>query len=978
MNHHKKFSSILLLFLLSFSSTLTALAYEDEYISVALGANGCVTRVNNGERIVYVFSNLVNTATVSSTITMKETMTLAESLIVGGGGAGGGFKGGGGGGGGVLYSDTESFVSTGSEIELTVGAGGIGNTNRKAAKPQDIGAGYGSPSSLTLSGVTTTAYGGGGGGSDGSSQGVPSKITNDITIGSGGGAGAYTASNQTDEYYTPSQGNYGGMAAAKASAGTGGGGGAGSPGMNGTYVKSGTSTSGNGGEGATYAITGVNEVYGSGGGGGGAVSINTGAATPGIGGTNAGNGSQGPNTSTPTAGAGVPGFGGGGGGGGYNSKASAGGNGGSGTVILSFTVGGQAGQPTIDPNAITVEYSDGYTQPNISVTLGGDEGAVYSASLTVYSTIGSAEVADGEWASTNVYEGLHLGETGTGFATVYPPPGGTFTVKAVASAEGAVDAVTVKTFTVPTNEGLLLPPHLGKGGGAGVIHVRPGARGRGTGENWTDAYTDFRDALKLISEDRPELWFSGSDTLSSATATTISITNSAAIRGGFTGVENSIAERPANSYSTIDGVNAYTALVIANTAPATVDGFWICRGARGLTKSGVGDITVTNCVFDSNGPGGTIAGRAMQLSGSTASTRATVADCVVMRHYETDTGGTAGAVYLTSLHEATVSACLFASNGLALSRRSDTSGNSMLPGRSPGIWGGALAINGVRTLVENCQFRANVVPTIVMDGKLAAGGIARLRGNAGGSIFRNCLFAGNASIYGRILTDSYPDPAGGALVVDMTAGQTVQVENCTFAYNIHSGENSAASLTVVSGAAAVTNTIFTGSICSTGRSSGHASPPGDIMVASGASATIGFSLMSGNENRVAAEGGELIVGEGLIDADPLLATPLSALSSYIHTGNSPAFISTAGAAISAINAHLRGGRGYFDELTGLHDLQSKNGSSPAIDAGDPASAYAREPDTRDGWHGRRINMGFYGNTPWATLTPFNGGVIYLR
>jgi hypothetical protein len=40
MNHLKKFSSILLLFLLSFSSTLTALAYEDEYISVALGANG--------------------------------------------------------------------------------------------------------------------------------------------------------------------------------------------------------------------------------------------------------------------------------------------------------------------------------------------------------------------------------------------------------------------------------------------------------------------------------------------------------------------------------------------------------------------------------------------------------------------------------------------------------------------------------------------------------------------------------------------------------------------------------------------------------------------------------------------------------------------------------------------------------------------------------------------------------------------------
>ena len=928
MNKTEKCFFNIALSLSAFLCALTAFAYEDDYISVTLGENGCVTRIDNGERIVYVFSNLVNTATVSSSITMKETMTLKESLVVGGGGAGGGFKGGGGGGGGVLYSDTGSFVSAGSEIGITVGAGGIGNENRLPAKPQNNGAGYGSPSTLTLAGITTTAYGGGGGGAD--PYHAPSQITTSVLIASGGGGAAETSSMDVDgTYYTAKQGNYGGGG----NGSTGGGGGAGAPGGDG---KSGQA--GNGGEGIVNAITGVEEVYGSGGGGGGAVKINTGEADPGIGGTNAGSGSKGPNTTTPTAGAGVPGFGGGGGGGGYNSGASAGGNGGSGTVILSFTVGGQAGQPTIDEDAITIKYYDGYTQPNISVTLGGDEGAVYTASLTVYSAIGSAEVADGEWASTNIYEGLHLGETGTGFATVYPPPGGTFTVKAVASAEGAVDAVMVKTFTVPTSEGLMLPPHLGKGGGSGVIHVRLGARGRGTGESWTDAYTNFRDALKLISEDRPELWFSGSETLSSATAGTISIANSAAIRGGFTGVENSIAERPRNSYSTIDGDNAYTAFAIENSAPATVDGFWICRGTRGLTKSGAGDITVTNCVFDSNGPDKKIEARAMQLKGNAASTRAIVADSIVMRHYETDNSGYAGAVYLTSLHEATVSACLFASNGLPLTTRT----GSMAPGRSPGMWGGALAIDGVKTLVENCQFRANVVPTIDMYDVRAAGGVARLRGNAGGSVFRNCLFAGNASIYGRGLTDSYPDPAGGALVVDVTNGHTVQVENCTFAYNIHSGENSAACLTVVSGAAAVTNTIFTGSICTTGRSSGHGAPPGDIMVASGAAATVGFSLMSGAENRVAAEGGELIVGTGCIDADPLLVTELSELSPHIDTSAQMRFMDTAGAAISAINAHLRGARGYFDEKTHRFNAtyKSKNGSSPAIDAGAPESNYA--------------------------------------
>ena len=179
MNKTEKCFFNIALSLSAFLCALTAFAYEDDYISVTLGDNGCVTRIDNGERIVYVFSNLVNTATVSSSITMKETMTLKESLVVGGGGAGGGFKGGGG-GGGVLYSDTRSFVSAGSEIGITVGAGGIGNENRLPAKPQNNGAGYGSPSTLTLAGITTTAYGGGGGGAD--PYHTPSQITTSVLI----------------------------------------------------------------------------------------------------------------------------------------------------------------------------------------------------------------------------------------------------------------------------------------------------------------------------------------------------------------------------------------------------------------------------------------------------------------------------------------------------------------------------------------------------------------------------------------------------------------------------------------------------------------------------------------------------------------------------------------------------------------------------------------------------------------------------
>jgi hypothetical protein len=41
---------------------------------------------------------------------------------------------------------------------------------------------------------------------------------------------------------------------------------------------------------------------------------------------------------------------------------------------------------------------------------------------------------------------------------------------------------------------------------------------------------------------------------------------------------------------------------------------------------------------------------------------------------------------------------------------------------------------------------------------------------------------------------------------------------------------------------------------------------------------------------------------------------------------------------------------------------------------DPASDYSREPQN----NGKRINMGAYGNTAEASLTPVNGTLLLLR
>jgi hypothetical protein len=88
---------------------------------------------------------------------------------------------------------------------------------------------------------------------------------------------------------------------------------------------------------------------------------------------------------------------------------------------------------------------------------------------------------------------------------------------------------------------------------------------------------------------------------------------------------------------------------------------------------------------------------------------------------------------------------------------------------------------------------------------------------------------------------------------------------------------------------------------------------------------------------------------------------------------------TSASRIAAANGHLFGGRGYYDERTGeLVTGFIRLGKSAALDAGDPAAAYSREPDCQQGWHGKRLNLGAYGNTPWATMTVYPGGMVILR
>jgi hypothetical protein len=244
------------------------------------------------------------TTTGTSNWTVPSGVTSVSVLVVGGGGGGGAHIGGGGGGGGVVYNGSYA-VTPGSNISVTVGAGGTRGYG-------GAGAGQSNPGTAGGNSVfgSITSYGGGGGGG---------AYSNGTSGGSGGGGGGVSMSGASG---VSGQGNSGGSYGSGPWRGGGGGG---------------ASASGNGGASGSKGGNGVTYLgYTVGGGGGGGSDTSGGnpysqggSGGGGYGTWNGGNSTDNPggNGTTNTGG------GGGGGGGGWCS----GGYGGSGIVVISYT-----------------------------------------------------------------------------------------------------------------------------------------------------------------------------------------------------------------------------------------------------------------------------------------------------------------------------------------------------------------------------------------------------------------------------------------------------------------------------------------------------------------------------------------------------------------------------------------------------------------------------------------------------------------
>ena len=919
--------------------------YADDYVYTA---DRSVRRIDVDDRKVYVFTNTAGRVDLN----LRTNMTLVEALVVGGGGQGGGVLAGGGGGGGVVTNNVKRVVFSGDSFEVVVGAGGRSSTTGDAQGNK------GEASSLQCGVFSLVAYGGGGGGTcnDTTKDGVnipKGTPTNSGLDGSGGGSSRDVDCHVDGVYYNSSQGNWGGNASGYYGGGGGGAGGPGKPAAN--------SASGNGGEGITNSITGVAEVYGSGGGGGGGQSGTGGQE--GQGGTHAGAGAV--YNVTGIGSDADDGFGGGGGGGGFKTTPRRGGAGGSGTVILAFTVGGTAGQPELSAGDVDFGFLGGYTIPDVSFALGGDPGAVYSATVTV--SLGVGEETTPRYS--RVFVDKHLGDEVSLVADFSAVPGAEVWCSIVIEATGAATR-TVRLVRTATGS---LAPFAGHGGGEGVIHVWAAAPGDGSGSSWVNAVRNLADALAMLSASKAEVWIIGDLTLDSRIS--VVLMGDSAVRGGFTGVEDAVSDRQRGARSVISGADASDLLLFSGSQLLTLDSIEFTHALNRAVERTGGSLFVTNCSFEANGTTVTTkAGRALYATGASGKT-AQFIDTRFARNTEKGTYAAEGCcVLMETFARATFDNCTFVTNGIIPNVNSGSSGY----GEGSYFKGAALKVTGVPLTMRNCRFFVN---RAACRGGQNNGGTVRLFGSSYPSAFTNCLFVGNSERQPHGSASESFETGGGALVLDLgSASGLVDVYGCTFAWNLADCRRSPAGLNVRKGTVRVRNSVFWGNARRDVGTAGR-----DIDLKTDGTADVDYSLFEdGTEACItAADATKLTLGAHNTWGNPRFATRDEDLAGIIKTNaanfNFIYFDWNRLGELINFNAHLRGGRGYFDEKTGeLSKAYLAGPNSPAIDAGDPESDYSREPDCLQGWHGKRRNLGYYGNTPWATMTPYSGGLLILR
>lgn len=620
------------------------------------------------------------------------------------------------------------------------------------------------------------------------------------------------------------------------------------------------------------------------------------------------------------------------------------------------------GSPEISAQ-VDITYPDGYSQPQVAFSLGGN--GVFSATVMVGVYTNGNVLVD-----THTFYGATLGDRIEYMPPMYLPTGTEMSVKIVAVAAGGSSHRSVDATVTAS-----MPPWHGKGGPANVIHVRSGATGLATGENWTDAYPDFHTALKAVTAEKNEIWFAGTNVCVDPYST-IALPAATAVRGGFAGVENSAAERTAGMKSVVDGRTTVNTMDVSSDYPLSVERITF-RSSRGpgVSKTGSGNLSLADCEIEGCGfrlTGG-VYGYGLAVEGAAGVTLVTATNCVFagnglppasMGYGSRNSAGYGFGAALRNLARATLDDCLFVTNGIPFSNQANNTDGYQ------NAAGSAIYASSAPLTVRRCRFVCNRAWS-----STSSGGTVRIATTTGASAFTNCLWLANQN---SVQGPGRDNNGGGGEIyfAPGSASASCEIVNCTFAANLEDiWSNGGAGLNVRSGEMRVLNSIFYGNLMPR-RQSGTGM---DVYVASGAGARVSYSFFSEDSTNAlhAADGGVLARGAGLLFGNPGFASPVEDVRyMYGYGTTSVAFPPAALGKLLGLNVHLRGRAGYVDETRNVRVCAS-GVQSRAIDAGDPASDFSREKSRSWGYHGRRVNLGFYGNTPYATATPYQGMVIYV-
>ena len=492
-----------------------------------------------------------------------------------------------------------------------------------------------------------------------------------------------------------------------------------------------------------------------------------------------------------------------------------------------------------------------------------------------------------------------------------------------------------------------------------VYRVTNAAQEGGSGKTWGDPMT-YANALAALAATGGEIWIAGTVELTGSPDIQSFTKPLGVIRGGFAGVEEKSSARVEGAVSVIDGMGEYYPLRFTNTTKFELENLVIRRSKEsGIVKTASsGDLALRKCRFIENlGADGLgksarytegLGGAGASLNGSGIAVL-TVENCDFSANKSNPRPGDIPKDW----PDITDSAGLLANNFAAASIASSTFTNNYphgnyLGGNRTGATGVAAYIYKTAAVsFSDCLFRGNraVAPQ---------GSIVDVSGGVSSAAFTNCLFVGNQAGGG-----SYKGEGFGIVRVLLNAADApCSVKNCTVAYNLMHNKSA---FVINAGKATVTDSIFFANLCAL------TDFPCDFSV-SGVDATahVGYSLFTSDSDLSlgAVDGGLLDADDCLYD-NPLFVTPVGDSTNAVKvseighgTWTWPDFDT-----MNAFNVHLRGAAGYFDE-TGVKVTRYR-GKSPAVDAGNPASDYANEPSP----NGHRVNLGAYGNTPQATMSP---------